>query len=141
MSGMERLLRSSRPELCPCVEHRDDLRRRLLQRENGDAIAGFLARRPEFAVLALSASVAFVLWVLSLTTGALSPLPRRFDAPALEHSGVIISQIAAPPRIGLGAYAAMLIPRTQTLDIAGLHQALAQTMDVRKSARRIVEDE
>lgn len=140
MNAVETLLHSSRPELAPCREHRDELRRQLLQREGDTSGGGLFSRRPDLAVLLLSASVAFVLLAFALTVENAATLPRSLDVSGMGPAPRAMARIAAPCRLGFVTYARMLMPRTQTADLARFQQALGEMVRNRESARRLAED-
>ena len=141
MNAVERLLHSSRPQLAPCRDHQDQLRRRLQQRaEQNGGTGGFPSRHPDLVVLALSAAAALALLLFSLTAETPSSRLRPFDATGLDATLRPIARIAAPRLPALGTYARMLVPRTQRADnVAALQQALGQALRDRQSALRFTE--
>jgi hypothetical protein len=138
MSEIEKLIESSRPVLAPRDEHRLQLQLRLRQRADPDGDT-FLTRRPDVAVLALSVAAAFICWVLSLTPATVARAPQAYDFPGMDRVPRQIEHLGGQRAPGLVAYAQMLLPRTETTDLAALQRAIAETGRDRHLAERISE--
>ncbi|PKO19325.1 hypothetical protein CVU37_03800 [candidate division BRC1 bacterium HGW-BRC1-1] len=130
MSRIEHLLKTSRPAVTSRAEHRRDLRTQLWGRYDDGAGGTFLARHPEYAVLALVVAGAFICWMLSLALIPLSPAAPQTDIFAeAGWQPVRVERVSARAQVSLAAYARMFIPRPLTIDFGLMEQAMRRNRD------------